>query len=259
MLRTIQLTFLAAGLVAMSALAASAAQNPHSAQSGAKPTKQMSSGANANGTAQNMGSSHKQKQMGARAEGGSKTGKNITASEKHRLATSGGSTGVSVSGGHYRSRTSVYSYNEEPNVIVRRHGHDHVIYGENEPSVTISKSKRRHYYGTAYAPGVTTYGYRHRHLYGSSSSASIGVSKSESISRSKTRVGSAGTISKSSSSKSRNAANGAGFKGRTMAKGNEMSGGPNKHSKSSSLAQGKRTGMNQSSGSNQGSAPRAAQ
>jgi hypothetical protein len=125
--------------------------------------------------------------------------------------------------------------------------------------VTISKSKRRHYYGTAYAPGVTTYGYRHRHLYGSSSSASIGVSKSESISRSKTRVGSAGTISKSSSSKSRNAANGAGFKGRTMAKGNEMSGGPNKHSKSSSLAQGKRTGMNQSSGSNQGSAPRAAQ
>jgi len=109
----------------------------------------MSSGANANGTAQNMGSSHKQKQMGARAEGGSKTGKNITASEKHRLATSGGSTGVSVSGGHYRSRTSVYSYNEEPNVIVRRHGHDHVIYGENEPSVTISKSKRRHYYGTA--------------------------------------------------------------------------------------------------------------
>jgi len=32
MLRTIQLTFLAAGLVAMSALAASAAQNPHSAQ-----------------------------------------------------------------------------------------------------------------------------------------------------------------------------------------------------------------------------------
>ena len=41
-----------------------------------------------------------------------------------------------------------------------------------------------------------------------------------------------------------------------MAKGNEMSGGPNKHSKSSSLAQGKRTGMNQSSGSNQGSAPR---
>jgi hypothetical protein len=53
MLRTIQLTFLAAGLVAMSALAASAAQNPHSAQSGAKPTKQMSSGANANGTAQN--------------------------------------------------------------------------------------------------------------------------------------------------------------------------------------------------------------
>jgi hypothetical protein len=46
--------------------------------------------------------------------------------------------------------------------------------------VTISKSKRRHYYGTAYAPGVTTYGYRHRHLYGSSSSASIGVSKSES-------------------------------------------------------------------------------
>ena len=152
--------------------------------------------------------------------------------------------------------TSVYSYNEAPNVIVRRHGHDHVIYGENEPSVTISKSKRRHYYGTAYAPGVTTYDYRHRHLYSSSSSASIGISKSESISRSKTRVGSAGTISKSSSSKSRNAANGAGFKGRTMAKGNEMSGGPNKHSKSSSLAQGKRTGMNQSSGSNQGSAPR---
>ena len=203
-----------------------------------------------------MGSSHKQEQMGARTEGGSKTGKNITASEKHRLATSGGSTGVSVSGGHYRRRTSVYTYNQEPNVIVRRHGHDHVIYGENEPSVTISKSKRRHYYGTAYAPGVTTYGYRHRPLYGSSSSASIGVSKSESISRSKTRVGSAGTISKSSSSKSRNAANGAGFKGRTMAKGNEMSGGPNKHSKSSSLAQGKRTGMNQSSGSNQGSAPR---
>ena len=91
-------------LVAMSALAASAAQNPHSAQSGAKPTKQMSSGANANGTAQNMGSSHKQKQTGARAEGGSKTGKNITASEKHRLATSGGSTGVSVSGGHLDER-----------------------------------------------------------------------------------------------------------------------------------------------------------
>jgi len=55
MLRTIQLTFLAAGLVAMSALAASAAQNPHSAQAEQKPTKQMSSGANANGAAQNYG------------------------------------------------------------------------------------------------------------------------------------------------------------------------------------------------------------
>jgi hypothetical protein len=265
MLRTIQMTFLAAGLVAMSAAGASAAQNPDNAQGKAqgeaKSMSQPRAGAKAeNGTGGNL-SSTKQKQMGATAEGGSN--RNLRAGGKEHFASSGGGADVSVSRGHSRARTNVYSYNEEPNIIVRKHSR-RVIYGENEPQVTIKK--RRHYYGTAYAPGVTTYGYRSRHGYGSRSSASIGISQSESISRSRTRTRGTAAVSESSSSKSSNARNGAGFKGRTMAKSNEMGGANAKTGKPAGLSQGsqgRRTGMNQSSsmnqrsGSNQGSTPRS--